>query len=108
MKKKFVHNSQYILLSILLVVYIFPFFLVLINSFKSKRDVIKNPLSIIGTEGFQPGNYILAMKRMNFGSVFMNSLIITVVSVLLITVLSSMTAYFLQGVNGKSINYFFR
>lgn len=39
MKKKFVHNSQYILLSILLVVYIFPFFLVLINSFKSKREM---------------------------------------------------------------------
>ena len=73
MKKKFLHNSQYILLSVLLVIYIFPFFLVLINSFKSKRDVIKNPLSIIGTEGFQPENYILAMKRMNFGNVFINS-----------------------------------
>ena len=107
MKKKFVHNSQYILLSILLVVYIFPFFLVLINSFKSKRDVIKNPLSIIGTEGFQPGNYILAMKRMNFGSVFMNSLIITVVSVLLITVLSSMTAYFFARCKWKINKLFF-
>lgn len=107
MKKKFVHNSQYILLSILLVVYIFPFFLVLINSFKSERDVIKNPLSIIGTEGFQPGNYILAMKRMNFGSVFMNSLIITVVSVLLITVLSSMTAYFFARCKWKINKLFF-
>ena len=107
MKKKFLHNSQYILLSVLLVIYIFPFFLVLINSFKSKRDVIKNPLSIIGTEGFQPENYILAMKRMNFGNVFINSLIITVVSVLLITVLSSMTAYFFARCKWKINKLFF-
>lgn len=64
-----------------------------INSFKSKRDVIKNPLVIIGSEGFQPGNYILAMKRMNFGNVFINSLVITIVSVVLIVLFSSMTAY---------------
>ena len=54
MKKKFSHASRYILLTVLLLIYIFPFLLVLINSFKSKRDVIKNPLVIIGSEGFQP------------------------------------------------------
>ena len=107
MKKKFSHASRYILLTVLLLIYIFPFLLVLINSFKSKRDVIKNPLVIIGSEGFQPGNYILAMKRMNFGNVFINSLVITIVSVGLIGLFSSMTAYLFARCKWKINKIFF-
>ena len=36
-----------LLLSVILLLYIFPFFLVLINAFKTKIDVIKKPLSLI-------------------------------------------------------------
>ena len=43
---------KYFILISLLILYLFPFVLVLINSFKAKRDVIKNPLSLIGAEGF--------------------------------------------------------
>ena len=93
MKKKFSHASRYILLTVLLLIYIFPFLLVLINSFKIKRYVIKNTLVIIVYEGFQTGNYIISMKRINFGNVFINSLVITIVSVGLIVLFSSMTAY---------------
>lgn len=82
------------LLIFLLIIYLLPFALVLINSFKAKRDVIKNPLSLIGEGGFLWENYLLAMKRMNFGHVLLNSLIITTVSVLFIILFSSMTAYF--------------
>lgn len=80
-------------LCFLLVIYLFPFLLVLINSFKAKRDVIKNPLAIIGTEGFYGSNYAQAIQRMNFGRAFGNSLFITIASVLLIVLFSSMTAY---------------
>ena len=81
-------------LLIMLIVYMFPFLLVVVNSFKAKRDVIKDPLSLIGAEGFSAENYALAFKRMNFLRVFGNSLFITVVSVALIVVFSSMTAWF--------------
>ena len=73
MRKKKTYGKSSFLLTVLLLVYIFPFFLVLINSFKSKRDVVKNPLSLIGEEGFCPENYLLALKRMDFWNVFLNS-----------------------------------
>ena len=84
-KEKQKNNSvTFSFLIILLLFYLLPFALVLINSFKAKRDVIKNPLSFIGEEGFYGENYFLAMDRMNFGRVFLNSLIITAVSIILI------------------------
>lgn len=92
-KQKKTSRVRFVILCVLLVLYMFPFLLVLINSFKAKRDVIKNPLSLIGAEGFFPDNYALAVKRMNFLRVFGNSLFITIVSVALIVLFSSMTAY---------------
>lgn len=85
---------KYFILISLLILYLFPFVLVLINSFKAKRDVIKNPLSLIGAEGFFVSNYPMAIKRMDFLRVFGNSVFITVVSVVLIVLFASMTAYF--------------
>ena len=34
-----------------LVVYMFPFVMVIINSFKIKRDIIKEPMALIGSHG---------------------------------------------------------
>lgn len=107
MRKKKTCGKSSFLLTVLLLVYIFPFFLVLINSFKSKRDVIKNPLSLIGEEGFWPENYLLAVKRMDFWNVFLNSLLITVVSVFLIILFSSMTAYLFARCKWKINKLFF-
>ena len=107
MRKKKTYGKSSFLLTVLLLVYIFPFFLVLINSFKSKRDVVKNPLSLIGEEGFCPENYLLALKRMDFWNVFLNSLLITVVSVLLIVLFSSMTAYLFARCKWKINKLFF-
>lgn len=89
-KKK---QITFVLLTVLLILYLFPFALVLINSFKAKRDVIKDPLSLIGESGFLAENYPAAMRRMNFWQVFGNSIFITVASVFLIVLFSSMTAY---------------
>lgn len=93
-KKQKGNRLAFGVLVVLLLIYLLPFAMVLINSVKAKRDVITNPLSLIGEEGFYGQNYIQAMERMNFGQVFFNSLIITVASVLLIVLFSSMTAHF--------------
>lgn len=84
---------EYVLLFCLLFLYIFPFILVLINSFKDKSDVIRNPMAIIGAHGFKITNYAEAMRKMNYINAFGNSLFITITGVVLIVVLSSMTAY---------------
>ncbi|NMB01249.1 MAG: carbohydrate ABC transporter permease [Firmicutes bacterium] len=80
-----------IVLYALLAAYLSPFFFILINSFKSRRDIISNPFALPELWSLQ--NFINAFNRMGFVSAFMNSLVITVFSVIIIAVFSSMTAY---------------
>ena len=64
--KKSQNPIKYVILTALLAAYIFPFFMVLINAFKEKVDVIKNPLSLLGERGFIISNFPAAMEKMNF------------------------------------------
>ena len=42
---------------VLFLLYMVPFILVLLNSFKQKRDIIKNPFSFITEKGYTLANY---------------------------------------------------
>ena len=90
---------KYIVISGLLLLYIVPFLFVLVNSFKDRKDVISNPLALPST--FKFSNYISAFEKMSYGHAFFNTLIITVLSVLIIIIFSSMTAYILVRKNWK-------
>ena len=92
-KKKISHAIMWVVLLILFICFICPFILVVINVFKTKGDITSNPLSLIGEHGFTLKNFPEAMKKMNFWTVFGNSLIVTVCSTILTIVLSSMTAF---------------
>lgn len=92
-KKKIAHAIMWIVLLILFLCFIFPFFLVLINVFKSKGDITADPLALVGAHGFTFKNFPEAIKKMNFLTVFGNSLIITVSSTIMTIILSSMTAF---------------
>lgn len=90
---------KYIVVSGLLLIYIVPFIFVLVNSLKDRKDVISNPLALPST--FKFSNYISAFEKMNYGHAFFNTLIITVLSVAIIIIFSSMTAYILVRKNWK-------
>ncbi|WP_297429997.1 carbohydrate ABC transporter permease [Clostridium sp.] len=92
-KRLIANIIKYIVISGLLLVYIVPFIFVLINSFKARKDVVANPLAL--ASDFKFSNYIDAFEKMNYGHAFVNTLIITVLSVLIIIIFSSMTAYIL-------------
>lgn len=91
--KKIRHVVKLIVLILLFICFIFPFILVLINVFKTKGDITSNPLALIGEHGFTFKNFPEAMRKMNFGSAFLNSFIITVCSTVFTILLSSMTAF---------------
>ena len=78
---------------LLFLFYMFPFFMIVLNSFKDKRDITKLPLSFGGKKGFTIDNYITAFQRLDFLNVFKNSFLVTGISVLLIILFSSMCAY---------------
>jgi raffinose/stachyose/melibiose transport system permease protein len=81
--KKISHAVMMIVLAVLLFIFIFPFLLVVINVFKTKADITSNPLALIGAHGFTLANFPEAMKKMNFTTVFGNSLLVTSVSTVL-------------------------
>ena len=92
--KKIAHTVMWIVLLILFICFIFPFLMVVINVFKDKADITRDPLSLIGaTKGFILTNFPQAMQKMNFWTVFGNSLIITVCATVLTIVVSSMAAF---------------
>ncbi|ADD02938.1 binding-protein-dependent transport systems inner membrane component [Thermoanaerobacter mathranii subsp. mathranii str. A3] len=88
---RLLNGIKFFALSVFLVLYIFPFFIVLINSFKERKEILQNPLKL--SSALNLSNYIDAFTKMNYMHAFLNSLIITAFSVFLITLLSSMTAY---------------
>ncbi|NLK98284.1 carbohydrate ABC transporter permease [Defluviitalea saccharophila] len=92
--KKLIFNVlKTLALSVVLVLYIIPFVLVLINSFKTRVQIVSNPLRL--PENYSLSNYFEAFTKMNYSHAFVNSLIITIFSVILIVVFSSMTAHLL-------------
>ena len=102
-KKRLVNAILFVILVIVFIAFVFPFILVLINVFKEKSDIIREPLSLIGVKkGFTLKNFPEAMNKMNFWKVFGNSLIITVSATILTLLFSSMTAFVIVRNNWKA------
>ncbi|MBU6145111.1 MAG: carbohydrate ABC transporter permease [Paenibacillaceae bacterium] len=86
-------SMLYIVQAVLLVIFGYPFFLLIINSFKSLLEIFENPVALPTTYSFD--QIATAFENMNFGTTFVNSLLITVVSVSLILFFSAMAAHFM-------------
>ncbi len=92
-QKKISHAIMWIVLLLLFFCFIFPFIMVVINVFKTKADIVKDPLALIGAHGFTLKNFPEAMKKMDFWKVFGNSLIITASATVLTILVSSMASF---------------
>ena len=98
--KKRNHAIMIIILILLFILFIMPFILVIINVFKTKADIVSDPLALIGSHGFTLQNFPEAMAKMNFWNVFKNSLIITIISTVLTIFVSAMASFVIVR-NGK-------
>ena len=87
---------------IVLIIYLFPFALVLVNSLKTKVAIVKTPLLLADPKGPQWINYQNAIEKMNFPRTFGNSLFVVGVSVILLLVVSSMAAWLFVRTNWKA------
>ena len=89
-------------LLLLSVIFLFPIYLVLINSFKSKFNIIGEPFSFPDSETFVGlENYLNGIESSGLIGAFIRTLIITVGSVAAIVVFTSMTAWYLIRVKNK-------
>ena len=95
-KKKAADMLAMLGLIIIFAAYMFPFLMVVINSLKQKRDIIKSPFSGLFTiKGLSFDNFVKAFTQMDFLNAFKNSLIVTVSATLLVTLFAAMLAYYI-------------
>jgi raffinose/stachyose/melibiose transport system permease protein len=92
---------------LLALVWISPFYLMLVNAFKTKRQIFADVLGL--PEEFTFENFSQAFVELDFVHSFLNSLFISVVSVAIIILFSSMAGYALARNKSKlsGIIFFF-
>lgn len=101
-KRKVQNVIAMAVLIVIFIAYMFPFLMVLINSLKQKRDIIKSPFSWLFTiKGLSFDNFVNAFNQMGFLNAFKNSLIVTVSATVLVTILGTMLAYYIVRHNNK-------
>lgn len=79
---------------VIALIWLYPLYIVVVNSFKTKNEIFTNTLGLPQDFTFQ--NYKDAYIDLDFLQSFMNSLVITVVSVIVLVFFSSMAAYALS------------
>ncbi|QDG76138.1 carbohydrate ABC transporter permease [Labrenzia sp. PHM005] len=75
---------------------LFPVFVILINSFKSRKFIFREPLALPSADSFSMIGYQTVMKQGDFFLYFQNSMIVTVASLFFILLFGSMAAFALS------------
>ncbi|WP_391115810.1 carbohydrate ABC transporter permease [Psychrobacillus sp. L3] len=91
--------TKELLLLVVALFFLSPIYIIIVNSFKDRQDLYENALALPKSFSFQ--YYLEAMQKMNFLHALGNSLYITVLSVVIIVILSSMTAWMLARTDNK-------
>ncbi len=75
---------------------LFPAFVVVINSFKSRKAIFADPLALPSLNNFDLVGYETVMKQGDFFAYFQNSLIVTVASLFFVLLFGAMAAFALS------------
>ncbi|AZS15935.1 carbohydrate ABC transporter permease [Paenibacillus lutimineralis] len=84
----------YTFLSLFAIMNIVPLFWMVVNSFKKEQEYAANPFSL--PTDFQFSNYVEAWKVANMDVYFFNSILVTLVSLIVTVLLGALAAYFLS------------
>ena len=82
----------FIILSIIVVSFIYPLYFMLINSFKTRTEYYINPFSL-PKEGLQINNYITMISQFRLLNLFKNTLIISLGTVILLLIIGILSSY---------------
>ena len=94
-----------VLFTIISIAYVYPIFLVLINSFKKKAYISRDPFSIPQEKIFVGlDNYVKGIQKTGFVQAFGLSLFITICSVAVIILCTSMCAWYICRVKNAATN----
>lgn len=94
-----------LLIILICLAYLFPIYIVLVNSFKNRQELYENMIAL--PHSFSMEYFGVAMDKMSFFKAFGNSLLVTIVSIVIIVILSSMTAWMFVRTNNKLSRFLF-
>jgi len=97
--KKIAKIIPNVLLILFCMLYLLPLYLILTNSFKSRSEMYENMIAFPKSLSLQ--YYESAVSKMNFLTSLKNSLFITLVSIAILVVLCSMTAWMIARVKSR-------
>ncbi|CCN68502.1 carbohydrate ABC transporter permease [Vibrio nigripulchritudo] len=98
MTTKYLSNSKVLtvvnhaLLSVVAILFLFPFFWMVSNAIRSNEEVFSLPIKILPTV-YQWGNFVEAVTKLPFGTFFSNSLIISISVTVITVVVSCLSGY---------------
>lgn len=108
MEKKKTHGITFLILLILAILFIYPVFLVVVNSFKGQFYINDQPFKMPSKETFAGlENYIRGIEKTEFISAAFYSVFITVCSVAVIVLFTSMTAWYIVRVSNKFTKFLY-
>jgi raffinose/stachyose/melibiose transport system permease protein len=85
----------HIVLAFFAVIALIPLLLVLFNSFKTNAEILRSPFSF--PTNFNFGNFVTAWSYGQFGRGFINSILLSVTTVIIVLICSSLAGYVLAG-----------
>lgn len=93
----------YVFLIVMSLAFIFPMLFTLVSSLKENNEIFSSPFSF--PEVFRYENYVIAWKEANMSRYFLNSLIISMSTVIVLVIVASMAAYVLARFDFKINKY---
>ena len=108
MRTKKIDIFWFIFLSILVILFLAPIFIILINSFKGQFFIADQPFTLPNAETFSGlTNYSSGIEKTNFLQAAGLSFFITICSVIVIVLFTSMTAWFITRVKSKFTGFLY-
>lgn len=93
----------YVFLIVMSLAFIFPMLFTLVSSLKENNEIFSSPFSL--PEVFRYENYVIAWKEANMSRYFLNSLMISMSTVIVLVIVASMASYVLARFDFKINKY---
>ena len=104
MKAKFKASTYFVILGfITAALTLFPMYIMVVNSFKGRAQIFTDTMGLPKTLDFS--FYISAIEKMKFLKALSNSLLVTTISIVLIIIFSSMSAWAIVRSSSKLANF---
>ncbi len=91
-KEKWKKTLMFLIVLIVLLLFMVPFIVLVLNTFKTTAEFTKTPFAL--PTSLKLDNYVVAIEKMNFPVALRNTAMITIAATLFNTLFASMTGYF--------------